>query len=180
MRGKRSDKLYLEPISELRRVEFLRLAKASREFHREWVAAPRTPAQFDKYMARIGKADWSCHFLCRVEDGALVGVVNISQIYRGFLQSAYLGYYVFSPFARQGYMSEGLAMAVGHAFTRLKLHRVEANVRPSNTPSKRLIRKLGFRREGYSQRYLKVGGKWEDHERWAMTREEWSGGKAKK
>jgi RimJ/RimL family protein N-acetyltransferase len=65
-------------------------------------------------------------------------------------------------------MSEALPLALGQAFRRLKLHRVEANVQPGNRASLRVIRRLGFRREGYSPRCLKLGGRWRDHERWAL------------
>ena len=55
-----------------------------------------------------------------------------------------------------------------HAFRRLKLHRLEANIQPTNAPSIGLARACGFAREGYSPRYLKIGGRWRDHERWAI------------
>ena len=87
---------------------------------------------------------------------------------RGNFHSAYLGYYAFAPHAGQGLMAEGLALVIRDAFRRLRLHRVEANIQPGNKASLRLVRRLGFRREGYSPRYLKIGGRWRDHERWAL------------
>jgi ribosomal-protein-alanine N-acetyltransferase len=83
--------------------------------------------------------------VCRHGDGAILAVVNVSEIVRGALQSAYLGYYAFRPHAGQGYMTEGLALALRHAFRRLRLHRLEANIQPGNLPSRRLVRRLGFR-----------------------------------
>jgi len=68
---------------------------------------------------------------------------------------------------------EGLRAVVARAFTGLRLHRLEANIQPANTASKALIKSLGFRREGFSKDYLKVGGRWRDHERWAITKEVW-------
>ncbi|MGH7631994.1 MAG: GNAT family N-acetyltransferase [Gemmatimonadales bacterium] len=70
-------------------------------------------------------------------------------------------------------MREALALALTRIFSRVRLHRVEANIQPDNRPSIRLVRRLGFRREGSSPRYLKLGGRWRDHERWALLAEEW-------
>jgi ribosomal-protein-alanine N-acetyltransferase len=166
-------RVYLEPVSPLRKAEFLRLARASKRFHKGWVSPPATEKRFAAYMARIGNGTYRCYYLCRGEDGALVGILNISQIFMGDFRSAYLGYYVFAPYARNRYMTEGLALLLREAFRTWKLHRVEANIRPENAPSKRLAERLGFRLEGYSPRYLRVDGKWRDHERWAITKEDW-------
>ncbi len=110
--------------------------------------------------------------VCRKADGAILGVVNINEIVRGAFRSAYLGYWIGAPFARQGYMSEGLRLAVRHAFRTLGLHRVEANIIPHNRPSIALVRGAGFRKEGLSPRYLRIDGRWQDHERWALLADE--------
>ncbi len=65
-------------------------------------------------------------------DHAILGFFNLSQIARGLLQSAYLGYAVGKPFAGQGYMREGIELVLRRAFTDLRLHRVEANIQPGN------------------------------------------------
>jgi ribosomal-protein-alanine N-acetyltransferase len=124
-------------------------------------------------MARFRDDQHAGFLVCQRETRAIVGAVNLSEIVRGPLQTAYLGYFVGAPFAREGYLSEGLRLVVGHAFDDLKLHRLEANIQPGNRPSIALIRGLGFRKEGFSPRYLKVGGRWRDHERWACVAEEW-------
>ena len=95
------------------------------------------------------------------------------QIVRRGFQSAYLGYAVGKPFAGQGYMRDGLELVLRHAFTTLRLHRIEANIQPANASSLALAKGAGFRREGFSPRYLKIGGRWRDHERWAILAEEW-------
>jgi [ribosomal protein S5]-alanine N-acetyltransferase len=109
----------------------------------------------------------------RRSDGAVVGSVEISRIARGNFQSAYLGYRVAAAERRRGYMTEALQLTLRHAFRALKLHRVEANIEPGNEASIALVRRAGFTREGFSRRYLKHGGRWRDHERWALLREEW-------
>jgi ribosomal-protein-alanine N-acetyltransferase len=138
------------------------------------IAAPRTAVEFDAYLARSRREDHESLLVFRREDDALVGVIDLSRIARGNFQSAYLGYRIGAPYARQGTMTEALALAVRHAFRTLRLHRLEANIQPENEASIRLVRRLGFVREGFSRRYLKIGGRWRDHERWALLRQDWS------
>jgi ribosomal-protein-alanine N-acetyltransferase len=73
-------------------------------------------------------------------------------------------------------MTVGVGAVVRKAFTYHGLHRLEANIQPDNRASIQLVQRLGFRREGLSRRYLKIGGRWRDHERWAMLAEDLRGG----
>ena len=107
------------------------------------------------------------------QSGRLVGVVNVSNIVRRTFQSASLGYYAFAGFAGQGLMREALQRVLAHAFGPLKLHRLEANIQPDNPASLALVRRCGFVREGFSRRFLKLAGRWRDHERWAILAEDW-------
>jgi ribosomal-protein-alanine N-acetyltransferase len=70
-------------------------------------------------------------------------------------------------------MTEAVELILKHAFVNLKLHRVEANVQPQNTPSINVLKRCGFTKEGFSRNYLKICGKWRDHERWAIIKEDW-------
>jgi len=148
--------------------EFLAAVRASRGLHRPWVKPPATDAQFRDYLKRMRRAENRAFFVLRRGDPRLVGVVNLTQIVHGLFRSAYLGYYVFAGFERQGLMRAGLRAAVCRAFDKLRLHRLEANIQPGNFASIALVRSCGFSREGYSPKYLKIGGRWRDHERWAV------------
>jgi [ribosomal protein S5]-alanine N-acetyltransferase len=152
---------------------FIRLVRASRHFHRGWVTPPSEPPEYDAYLERNRGDDFEAFLLVRRKDGVLVGGVNLSQIFRGGFQNAYVGYWIGEPYARHGYMRDGLGLLLDHAFGPLRLHRIEANVQPDNLASKRLVERLGFRLEGFSPGYLKVGGRWRDHERWAILAEAW-------
>jgi [ribosomal protein S5]-alanine N-acetyltransferase len=151
------------------------LARRSRRFHAGLVAPARNAVDFAALLRRAEGTEFAAFLLIRRSDGALLGAANLSQIFRGGFQSAYLGYWIGAPYANQGYMSEGLSLVLSATFGALRLHRVEANIQPQNLPSRRLVQALGFRLEGYSPRYLKIGGRWRDHERWALLREEWRG-----
>ena len=177
MRGviEQGRRVYLRAPRPSDRDEFLRLVRASRDLHRPWVYAPETAREFAAHLVRCGRATERCFLVCRRSDDALAGTYNVSQIARGFFESAYLGYYAFQTTAGQGLMAEGLELVLRHCFRRLKLHRLEANIQPDNERSKRLVERAGFSYEGYSPRYLKIGGRWRDHERWAITREDWTG-----
>jgi len=153
--------------------EYLALTQRSRAFYRGLAAPPYTSREYDAWLPRATSAASRTWLIVRRTDRAILGSIELSQIVRGRFQSAYLGYQIGAPYAGQGYMSEALPLALVQAFRRLKLHRVEANVQSGNRPSLRVIRRLGFRREGYSPRYLKIGGRWRDHERWALLAEEW-------
>ncbi len=155
------------------RAELTRANRDSRRLHRGLVRPPLGAADFARYLARSRRPDAMCLLVCRRGDGAIAGAINLSEIVRGAFQSAYVGYYVVARFAGQGFMTEALRLMLRQAFDRLGLHRVEANIQPGNTPSLRLVRRAGFAREGFSRRYLKIAGRWRDHERWALLRETW-------
>ena len=103
----------------------------------------------------------------------LLGTLCISGIIQGAFQSAYLGYNLFTPFNGQGNMHKALQLALTKVFTELNLHRLEANIQPDNLASIRLVEKLGFKREGYSEKYLFINGAWRDHVRYALVKENW-------
>jgi [ribosomal protein S5]-alanine N-acetyltransferase len=151
------------------RDEFLRLAAESRDLHRPWTYPPEHPDQFDELYARSRRDDCVCLLACLRDGGEIAGVLIISQIVRGAFQSAYLGYYAHQRYARQGYMREAMAQTVDHAFGAVGLHRLEANIQPANRASIAVARSAGFRLEGFSPRYLLIGGQWRDHERYAIT-----------
>jgi len=116
-------------------------------------------------------------FIIRVADDELIGTIALSQIFRKRFQNAYLGYLLGAGFTGSGYMTEAVRLILRFAFRELKLHRIEANVQPDNEPSRAVLRRCGFSMEGYSQKYLKIGGRWRDHERWAIIRENWRPGR---
>lgn len=174
----RASRVFLREPGPLDRDEFLERVHASRRLHRHWAYPPDTPERYAALLRRAGAPSERVRLICRREDEAIVGVANLSQILLGDFRSAYLGYFGFAPFDGDGYMTEGIDLVLRMAFDDVGLHRVEANVQPDNERSIALLERLGFRREGYSPRYLKIGGRWRDHVRYAILAEEFRGRRA--
>lgn len=159
--------------------ELLALRAGNRRHLERWEPIP--PPGFDAFgqdyvereLKMCRRKDNQRLLICRMDDGAIVGRVQFSQIIRGPLQQCFVGYWIGRQFTRRGYMTEALRLAQAHAFETLRLHRIEANIQPHNEASKRAAANAGFRLEGFSPRYLQIRGTWADHERWAVTKEDW-------
>jgi ribosomal-protein-alanine N-acetyltransferase len=166
-------RIRLERASSRHGAAFVAAVHRSRKLHSRWVSPPATLEAFHDYLqAKRSASHVSYCVLGEVDQ--LVGVINLNEIVRGLFQSAYVGYYAFAPHQGRGYMSLGLAAVLKRAFGEHHLHRLEVSIQPANAASIALVSRAGFRREGYSPRYLKIGGRWRDHERWAMTIEDWN------
>lgn len=154
--------------------EFLAAAAASEPLHHPWVFPPPTREQYLNYLERI-QIGRTIAALVRLKSGyRLAGVINIGEPVMGVFQSGYLGFYAFAGCERQGYMKEGLALVLDRAFAELGFHRLEANIQPGNAASEALVSRLGFRKEGFSPKYLFIDGAWRDHNRFAILSEEWT------
>ena len=135
----------LRPLAPGDQDEFVALARASMELHHPWYSMAATREDFQAYLTRHSQPGTEGFLVCLRGGGAMAGMVTIDSIIRGRYQSA------------------------NHAS--LRLHRLEASIQPANHASLRLVRRLGFRKEGYSPGMLFIDGAWRDHERWAITRE---------
>jgi ribosomal-protein-alanine N-acetyltransferase len=173
MPARGESKVIVRPLRPGDRDELIAAMRASRRLHGRWLSPPTTPEAFGQWLRRTREDSFVSLLACRREDGAIAGYFNIGQIIRGYLQSAFLGYGAVAAYAGRGYMTEGLGLVLDHAFSDLGLHRLEANIQPGNEASIALVRRCGFVKEGFSERYLKINGRWRDHERWAIRSEQW-------
>jgi ribosomal-protein-alanine N-acetyltransferase len=105
-------------------------------------------------------------------DGRLAGHVMVGNVVREPLLSGYIGYWCDARLACRGVTTAAVALVVDHCFGPVRLHRLEATVRPENAASLRVLEKLGFREEGLFRRYLDVDGAWRDHLCYALTVED--------
>ncbi|MEU9980945.1 GNAT family protein [Streptomyces sp. NPDC050856] len=153
--------------------EFIARAAESKDLHRPWLFPPDSPEAYAGYArALIEDPARESFLVCEpAEGGGIAGFININNIVRGGFLSGALGYGAFAHAAGRGLMSEGLALVLRYAFGPLGLHRLEANIQPLNTASLALVRRAGFRLEGFSPAMIRIDGAWRDHERWAITKE---------
>ena len=149
--------------------DFIAAVRSSRSLHRPWLDLADTHERFMAVLERLRRDDQEAYLVRHACGcGGLVGYVSVGNIVRSAFQSAYLGYGAFSGHEGRGLMTEGLRRVIDIAFSELGLHRVEANIQPGNARSLALVRRIGFTKEGFSPRYLRVDGEWRDHERWAL------------
>jgi ribosomal-protein-alanine N-acetyltransferase len=166
--------MVFRPLRADDREQFSRVWQASWPTNQPWfpeAPADRTPEGFfEEQLQRTanGLASQSEYRLVgRLSDGTLAAFVNLFQIVRGVGQTAMASWWVNSELRGQGYGSEGVGVLLDFAFAPepqgLGLHRVQANVIPTNIASIRVAEKNGFRREGLALRYVKIAGEWQDH-----------------
>ncbi len=151
---------------------FIEAVKRSQDVLHPWISAPQTHDEFVAYIEKY-QSENNISYLAVGDEDQLVGCININEIVRGRFCSAFLGHYGFVPFVGKGLMKQAMSLVITQAFDTHDLHRLEANIQPDNRPSIKLVQSLGFRHEGYSPRYLFIDNQWRDHERYAITTEDW-------
>ena len=141
-----------------------------------WAGDELTKSAFRRRLKRYQKEtrldSAYAFFVFRTEDDALVGGCTLSNVRRGVTQCCSLGYWVGERFSRQGYMFDAVHALIPFIFATLGMHRIEAACLPTNEPSKSLLAKTGFQREGLARRYLQIDGVWQDHVLFALLEDE--------
>ena len=182
-----SDRLVLRPARPSDIPEIRHLLRANADHLRPW-SPLGAPGEDPTSLTSISNAvtrqrrDWKrgdafVLFVSKRERGEpIVGRVQLTGIMRGVFQNAHLGYWIDGAHQRRGFTTEAVAATLAFVFTEARLHRVQVAIMPRNVASLRVVEKLGFRREGYAERYLCIAGAWEDHVLFAMTEEEWRAG----
>lgn len=147
---------------------YLDFLERNESYHKPWVYYSCDLKSYDHYLNRIKRGITQGFFIIDIKSDALVGVININNIQLGSLRMASLGYCGDQSCAGGGYMTEGMELVLKYAVEDIGLHRIEANIQPGNIASKKLVKRLGFQKEGFSPDYMQIDGKWRDHERWAI------------
>ncbi|MGS0939176.1 ribosomal protein S5-alanine N-acetyltransferase [Pseudomonas luteola] len=146
---------------ELENREHLRIWEPLRE---ETFYTPETVRQRIRLNLQDFTAGASCCFsIVDKRTEAIIGCCNFSNIIRGSFLACHLGYSIAESHQGKGFMFEAARTGIDYMFTQRRLHRIMANYIPHNERSARLLKRLGFEREGYARAYLKINGVWEDH-----------------
>ncbi len=174
------DGVYLRGPQMADFAEWASLRERSRDFLVPW--EPTWPAddltrtsfrrRLRRYLREIREDRAYPFFIFREEDGALVGGCTLSNVNRGVQQSCTLGYWSGEIYAGKGYVTKAVRALVPYVFEELKLHRLQAACLPENERSKAVLRRCGFREEGYARGYLRINGVWRDHVLFAMLRDD--------
>lgn len=166
--------------TESDRDAFVALRQSSRAHLKPWEPIPPSgldlysPAAFDRELEMHNTDREQRWLVIERTTNTIAGRIALTNIERGPFQNGRFGYWCGVGFEGKGLMTQALTLAVQHCFTPanqggLGLHRVCANIMPTNIRSRALLQRVGFVKEGFSEKYLQIQGQWEDHERWAMT-----------
>jgi ribosomal-protein-alanine N-acetyltransferase len=164
------DLVTIRRVTEADAGALIRGNRASRAFHAPWVEPFTDESGFARWFAETRSGRRVA--LVAETGGAIAGMVTLNEVVLGIFCSATVGYYAMAGMAGRGTMTRAVELAVAHGFDEVGLHRVEINIQPENHRSRALVKRLGFRLEGFSPRYLFIDGAWRDHERWAKTADE--------
>ncbi|WP_240628466.1 GNAT family N-acetyltransferase [Bacillus salacetis] len=164
--------IYLKELSGQEVMELLRLQKDNKEFF-EAFSMDRAAGFYTvegqkeriRQFARDKENDHAYHFgIYLSREDRLIGTINLFQVLRGSLQSAFIGYFLDHGHNGRGYATEAAKLIVQFGFAELRLHRIEAGVMPHNVGSIRVLEKSGFQKEGIARKNVRINGKWEDHQ----------------
>lgn len=177
-----TDRLVLQALAPDRAVDVADYVARNREHFGRW--DPRRPPTYfeaahwreeleaSERAAAEGRR-YRLHVSSASDPTRIIAHVNFSDVVRGAFQACHLGYGVDHEREGQGLMREALEAAIAWLFEAKNLHRIEANYRPENSRSGKLLERLGFAPQGFARRYLLIDGEWRDHVLTALTNPRW-------
>jgi ribosomal-protein-alanine N-acetyltransferase len=173
-------RVFLKPLENVDAEKSLQLEVRNRAFFQEYsidrVEAYYTlEGQLERIQANLESMskDQSYTFGIFLNEGEeLIGSIGLYKVERGPAQSCIVGYVLDKAHNGKGYMTEAIQLIVDYAFAELKLHRLEAGVKPDNLGSIRVLEKLGFQKEGIARKNIRINGKWEDHQILALVNDD--------
>lgn len=168
----KGNQIYLRPLEQSDAENNLQLQLANREFFEtysmtrieNYYSIEGQNALIKRQVQNRNNDEGYSFGIFKNEDDSLIGTINLFQVLRGDLQSAFLGYFLDKNENGKGYTSEAVRLITDYGFSELGLHRIEAGVMPHNIASIRVLEKAGFEKEGIARKNVRINGKWEDHQ----------------
>ncbi|WP_320047920.1 GNAT family N-acetyltransferase [uncultured Ilyobacter sp.] len=175
----KTERLYLKVLGEEAVSEVAEYYKKNREFFKRWESSKRDDFFSESYLKmllrleqeEIENGNRMKLWIFNRENNKIIGFLNFGNIIRGAFDSCFLGYKLDKDETGKGYMTEALKEGMAFYFDVMKLHRIEVNLMPQNVLGIKTIERVGFIKEGISEKYLKINGKWEDHIHYVMLKE---------
>jgi ribosomal-protein-alanine N-acetyltransferase len=174
-------RVYTRPAKITDRDAWLEIRKKNKDFlmpfEPTWPQKCLTKAFFIKKLVAQSQnwdKDKSYSFLIFLNDNqSLIGGININNVTRGASQFATLGYWLGEEFQGKGFMAEATNLIVGFSFTELGLQRLNAGCLAHNKRSQNMLKNIGFKEEGYAEKYIQINGKRQDHVLFGLNIDDW-------
>ncbi|MBD3860624.1 GNAT family N-acetyltransferase [Bacillus sp. 28A-2] len=174
---KKSQHIYVRTLTENDAQSLLTLELENRSYFQqftplvkdEFFTLSRQMERIKRSMQRRAQDEAYMHGIFLNETDALVGTISLNAVERGPIEGALLGYVLDENQGGKGYMTEAIRLIIDYAFYELRLHRIEAGVKPANKGSIRVLEKTGFENEGLNRKKVKINGEWEDHYLFAIV-----------
>jgi len=122
--------------------------------------------------AGLAPGEWSMFAIERASDGVVIGDCVVKQSADDPRQVIF-GYVLAREHHGKGYATEAMEAFVGALFRTCDLHRISAYVFEANRASRRVVEKIGFRREAHHIESLFLKGAYQTEFIYAMLRREW-------
>jgi len=175
----KTERLYLKVLGEEAVSQVAEYYKRNRDFFKRWESSKRDDffsESYQKMLLKLEQEDIENGnrmklWIFNRKNNKIIGFLNFGNIIRGAFDSCFLGYKLDKDETGKGYMTEALKEGMAFYFDVMKLHRIEVNLMPQNTLGIKAVERVGFIKEGISEKYLKINGKWEDHLHYVMLKE---------
>ena len=168
------DGIHLRPLRFRDRAKWNQVRADNRDWLAPWEATiPRVnppdeahllPSYFEMVRGHNKDAREGRAFSFAIWHGEnLIGQISLGGVLYGAMRGGHIGYWIDQSYANKGYTTAAVKLLTDFAFSVIKLHRIEINLRPENKASRKVAEKAGYIFEGDRPRYLHIDGNWRDH-----------------
>ncbi|RTZ16683.1 30S ribosomal protein S5 alanine N-acetyltransferase [Vibrio aquaticus] len=103
----------------------------------------------------------------------MLGTVSFSNLSRFPFHACNMGYSLADGAQGRGVMTVAVKLATNYMFRIQNMHRIMASYMPRNKRSESVLERIGFKQEGFAEKYLLINGEWEDHNLTSLVNPNW-------